>query len=142
MDLHHCPNVGPTTQPKCWTDTTVIMFPLHPPILDPCHHHKCYLDGPKIELRPPPDRFLWIPDTQLVVLGQVISVMPSFYQRARLLFPMTMRQRLVHVGTSSYSLDMDMVDKELGDVLFHCRRTFAAMDPNTGEGKPLPDNVR
>ncbi len=81
-------------------------------------------------------------DTQVVVLAQNVQVSPLFHQRARLIFPLLLRVRLVHVGTSSYSLDIDLIDREFGDVLITARRIFAAMDPNTGQAKPLPESFR
>ena len=55
---------------------------------------------------------------------------------------MVLHIRLIHVGSSSYSIQLELIDKELKDVLIESTRTFALMDKKTGRSKPLPGYMR
>ena len=55
---------------------------------------------------------------------------------------MVLHVRLIHVGSSSYSIQLELIDKELKDVLIESTRTFALMDKKTGRSKPLPGDMR
>ena len=55
---------------------------------------------------------------------------------------MVLHVRLIHVGSSSYSIQLELIDKDLKDVLIESTRTFALMDKKTGRSKPLPGDMR
>ena len=79
---------------------------------------------------------------QLVVLGQSLNVSQKFHQRARIIFPMMHRSRLVYVGTSSFTIEVTLLDQEFGDELVKAYRTFAGMRLSDGKSQPLPQDVR
>ncbi len=79
---------------------------------------------------------------QLVVIGQSLHVSQKFHQRARLIFPMVHRSRLVYAGTSSFTLEVTLLDKEYEDELVKAYRTFAGMRRSDGKAQPLPHDVR
>ncbi len=78
----------------------------------------------------------------MVVLGQSLHVSQKFHQRARLIFPMMHRSRRVYAGTSSFTIETTLLDKEYGDELVKAYRTFAAMRLSDGRAVPLPQDVR
>ncbi len=78
----------------------------------------------------------------MVVLGQSLHVSQKFHQRARLIFPMVHRSRLVYAGTSSFTIEVTLLDKEYRDELVKAYRTFAGMRLSDGGAEPLPQDVR
>ena len=79
---------------------------------------------------------------QMVVLGQSITITPYFHQRARIIFPTIHRSRLVHVGKSSFTIENDVFEKELGEVLLRIKRSFAMMNISNGRSATIPENIR
>ena len=78
----------------------------------------------------------------MVVLGQSISITPYFHQRARIIFPTIHRSRLIHVGRSSFTIENNIFDKELGEGLLRIRRSFAMMNISNGRSAEIPENIR
>ena len=79
---------------------------------------------------------------QMVVLGQSITITRYFHQRARIIFPTIHRSRLVHVGKYSFTIENDVFDKELGEVLLRIKRSFAMMNVSNGRSAKIPENIR
>ena len=78
----------------------------------------------------------------MVVLGQSITITPYFHQRARIIFPTIHRSRLVHVGKFSFTIENNVFDKELGEVLLRIERSFAMMNVSNGRSAKIPENIR
>ena len=78
----------------------------------------------------------------MVFLGQSITITLYFHQRARIIFPMILRSRLVHLGNSSVTIENIIFDKELGDVLLHVRLLLTTMNISNGGSARIPVNIR
>ena len=85
---------------------------------------------------------IFVADIQMVALGQSITSTPYFHQRARIIFPMILHTRYIHVGKSSFTLEERITDAEHGDVLFSNRRLLAWMNSSTGASERMPEKFR
>ena len=83
-----------------------------------------------------------IPGTEVFSMGQTISVSPLFHQRARINFPMTFRTRMLHVGSSSFSVQGVVTDTEGGDVLMTGRHLLVAANVFTAQSDKLPEKIK
>ena len=84
----------------------------------------------------------FVADIQIVALGQSITITPYFHQRARIIFPMILHTRYIHVGKSSFTLEETITDAEHGDVLFSNRRLIALMNASTGASEKMTEKFR
>ena len=85
---------------------------------------------------------LFVVDIQMVVLGQSVTITPYFHQRARIIFPMSLRTRYIHVGNSSFTVEETITDAENGDILLNIRRMIACMNASTGASERMTENFR
>ena len=86
--------------------------------------------------------FINIPGTEVFSMGQTISVSPLFHQRARINFPMTFRTRMLHVGSSSFSVQGVVTDTDGGDILMTGRHLLVAANVFTAQSAKLPEKIK
>ena len=78
----------------------------------------------------------------MVVIDETFNVLPTYHQRARIVFPVRVHGRLVHVGNSSFTVENAVKDAQLGDNLITARRSFVLMKVKTGKAEKLVGHIR
>ena len=74
---------------------------------------------------------------QMMLVSYSIKISPTFNQRARIIFPMTLHTRLVHLGSSSFTVEDVLKDDEKDDVLITVIAMFIIMSQKTRRSEPF-----
>ena len=82
------------------------------------------------------------PESMLVLVASTFNVSRIFHQRARLLFPMTVHTRLVHVGNSSFTFEGVTKDAEYGDDLITIKLVCVVINRATQRPEPMHVDIR